>query len=143
DTLGNNDIFMKKSTDNGLTWVWQQISNNAGNSQSPVLAVDNTNAIYVVWQDNTLGSNDIFMKKSTDNGVTWVWQQISNNAGNSQLPVLAVDNTNAIYVVWQDDTLTPGNSDIFMKKSTDNGLTWVWQQISNNAGNSIMPAITK
>ncbi|MBI5204314.1 MAG: exo-alpha-sialidase, partial [Nitrospirae bacterium] len=93
DTLtpGNMDIFMKKSTDGGLTWVWQQISNNAGNSQLPVLAVDNTNAVYVAWQDNTLGNNDIFMKKSTDNGLTWVWQQISNNAGNSQLPVLAVD----------------------------------------------------
>ncbi|MBI5204308.1 MAG: exo-alpha-sialidase, partial [Nitrospirae bacterium] len=98
---------------------------------------------YVAWQDDTLGNNDIFMKKSTDNGLTWVWQQISNNAGNSQSPVLAVDNTNAIYVAWQDDTLTPGNSDIFMKKSTDNGLTWVWQQISNNAGNSIMPALSK
>jgi hypothetical protein len=44
------------------------------------------------------------------------------------------------FVVWQDGT--PGNSDIFFRRSTDNGATWKSiVNLSKNPGNSISPQI--
>ena len=140
NTLGGNyEIFYKRSTNNGTTWSWQRLSNNAGTSDAPAIAVSGS-IVHVVWMDNTLGGNyEIFYKRSTNNGTTWSWQRLSNNAGYSDWPAIAVSGSN-VHVVWQDDTFG-GNQEIFYKRSTDNGNTWSWQRLSNNAGFSGRPAI--
>lgn len=44
------------------------------------------------------------------------------------------------FVVWQDGT--PGNSDIFFRRSTDNGATWKpIVNMSNNSGDSRNPQV--
>ncbi len=40
----------------------QRLTNNAGDSLSPAIAVDGSN-IYVVWQDDTRGDPEIYFKK--------------------------------------------------------------------------------
>ena len=96
--------------------------------------------VLVVWMDNTFGNFDIFSSKSTDGGETFSTpENISNNPGTSALPAIAV-NGNNVYIVWNDATF--GNFDIFSSKSTDGGETFSTpENISNNPGNSALPAI--
>ncbi len=68
-------------------------------------------------------------------GDTWTTnKRLTNNAGASFYPAIAVDGSN-IYVVWEDDT--PGNPEIYFKKSDDGGATWTTnKRLTNNAGDS-------
>jgi hypothetical protein len=137
---GTGDIFVRRSTDNGATWkAVVNISNNAGYSSQTQIAVSGAN-VYLVWRDDTPGNDDILFRRSTDNGATWkVVVNLSNNAGDSFGPQIAVSGSN-IYVVWYDNT--PGALDVFSKRSTDNGATWkAVKNLSNNAGTSYSPRI--
>src|SRR4030043_225415 len=86
------------------TWTTnKQITNTLGDSKYPAIAVDGLN-IYVVWYDTTPGNYEIYFKRSVDGGVTWKTnKRLTNNAGYSQDPAIAVDGLN-IYVVWEDYT---------------------------------------
>jgi protein-S-isoprenylcysteine O-methyltransferase Ste14 len=142
DVNGNNEIFVKKSTDGGATWgAPYRVTNNTGNSRNPVLGADNAGAVYVAWQDDLNGNNDIYMKKSSDGGATWAGPyRVTSNAGNSQNPVLAVDSVGTVYVAWQDDV--NGNNDIYVKKTADGGATWAGPyRVTSNAGNSQNPVL--
>jgi hypothetical protein len=86
-TPGNNEIFLRRSTNNGGTLQpLVQISNNAGTSQLPQVTTVGAN-VYIIWQDNSPGNNDIIERRSHDNGSTWQpTQNLSSNAGSSELP---------------------------------------------------------
>ena len=139
DTYGDQEVFLKKSTDAGLSWSFQRLTNNTGNSQVP--DVDVWGDIHVVWDDNTLSPYyEIYYKKSTDDGSTWSFQRLTTNSGVSSGPRVAVWDSD-IHVVWQDNTYDAGNFEIFYKHSTDNGATWSFQRLTSNAGISIHPVI--
>src|SRR4030042_4919249 len=103
----------------GITWTGnKRLTNNAGYSYDPAIAVDGLNT-YVVWVDSTSGNYDIYFKKSVDGGITWATtKNLSDNASYSHSPAIAVDGPN-IYVAWQDYT-----SEIYFKKSVNKGATW-------------------
>jgi Neuraminidase (sialidase) len=137
-TPGNKDILMRRSTDGGATWkAFKNLSNNAGLSFHAQVAVSGSN-VYFAWRDGTGGPDEILLRRSTNNGGTLQpIVQISNNAGFSIAPALTTVGNN-VYVIWQDNT--PGNYDIFDRRSTDNGATWkAVQNLSNNAGISSFP----
>jgi hypothetical protein len=117
NTPGNFDIFFRVSTNNGSTFASaKNLSNNAGNSINAQIS-SVSDAVRIVWQDNTLGDSDIFFKASGNEGGTFgSTKNLSNNDGDSSVPQIISSGSN-IYVVWQDDT--PGNFDIFFKKGVD------------------------
>ncbi|HLE35324.1 MAG TPA: hypothetical protein VI698_05490, partial [Nitrososphaerales archaeon] len=95
----------------------KNISNNPGNANGPQIAVSGNN-VYVAWRENS----DIYFRASTNNGGTFGGTtNLSNNAGTSQAPRIAAFGDN-VYVLWQDNT--PGNNDIFFKKSANNGTSF-------------------
>ncbi len=135
NTPGNFEIFIRRSTDNGVTWKEaSNLSNNPGASISPRLAVSGAN-IYVIWQQiNAAGTlSDIFFRSSLDNGVTWKSIiNISQNPGYSVFAEIAVSGSN-VYVAWSDTA--PGNNDILFRRSSNYGATWkAVVNLSNNGG---------
>ncbi len=86
DTTGNNEILVRRSTDNGATWkAVKNLSNNAGRSYAPQITIVGSD-VYIVWVDNTPGNDDIFLRRSADNGATWkAVKNLSSNAGFSYL----------------------------------------------------------
>jgi hypothetical protein len=61
---GNQDIFLMKSLDRGNTFSSAvNISNNAGMSECPSIAVSIGNDIFLTWQDNTSGNNEVLSTK--------------------------------------------------------------------------------
>ena len=140
NTTGNNEIYLKRSTDGGVSFdAKKNMSNNAGDSQFPQIESEG-NRTFVVWQDNTTGNNEIYLKRSTDGGVSFdAKKNMSNNAGDSQFPQIESEG-NRTFVVWQDNTT--GNNEIYLKRSTDGGVRFVAKKnMSNNAGDSQFPQI--
>ncbi len=134
-------IGYASSTVPPLAWqAAKRLTNNAGFSAHPSVAVSGNN-VYVVWDDDTYGANkEILFKRSTDGGATWgVIQRLTNNAGVSQHPSVATSGSN-VYIIWQDDS--PGNNEIFFKRSTTNGTGWeAARRLTTNAGSSELPTI--
>jgi Neuraminidase (sialidase) len=147
DTIGEGrgDIYFKRSTDNGATWKASvNLSNNAGASGNPKLAVSGAN-LYVVWAQNSADGMkyDIFLKRSANDGVTWGGNIkitpggtcTSASGGCHGIDSLTVSGP-ILFLV------TEKSGDIFLSRSTDKGATWKSPiNISSNAGRSSHPGI--
>ena len=84
---GNFDILFAVSNNNGTSFGNPiNLSNNAGFSFNQEIAAIGNN-VYVTWQDNTPGNDDIFVITNAKPFGTPV--NISNNSGTSQNPQIA------------------------------------------------------
>jgi hypothetical protein len=140
ETSANKEIYYKKSTNGGDAWTTKRLTYNSGNSFGPAIAVGSNNHIHVVWGDDTPGNNEIYYRKSTNGGTTWDTKRLTWNSGYSDNPKIAINSNNHIYVLWDDDT--PGNSEIYYRKSTNGGTTWDTKRLTWNSGDSDNPTIT-
>ena len=140
NSTGNNEIYLRVSTDGGNTFGnTTNLSNNTGNSEFP--KIDSVGKkIIIVWQDNSTGNNEIYLRKSKNAGATFSSKKIlSNNTGNSEFPQIDTIG-NKTLVVWQDNST--GNNEIYLRVSTDGGNTFGnTTNLSNNTGNSEFPKI--
>ncbi len=140
DTPGLPEIYYKKSTDGGATWsAIKRLSWTSGDSYFPALAIDSSDAIHVVWEDFTPGYAELYHKRSTDKGTTWsADKRLTSTSGNSLAPAMATASVNTLHVVWYDST--PGNDDLYYKRSTDGGLTWsADKRLTWTSGDSYFP----
>jgi hypothetical protein len=122
DVSGSTEILYRRSTDGGANFEPAvNLSNNAaGLSNRPSVAVS-ANNVYVVWEDNAVGSNEILYRRSTDGGANFESTvNLSNNLGNSVLATIAASGNN-VYVVWDDN---PSGPEILYRRSTDGGANF-------------------
>jgi hypothetical protein len=141
--FGNNDIFIAVSGDNGQTFnTPKNLSNNIGASVDPQITSEGNN-VYVVWQDNTPGTSDIFFAVSNNNGLNFSTpKNISDNEETSSAPQISSEGNN-VNVVWVDYILGNSYSDIFFAVSNNNGLTFSTpENIIDNAQDSFKPQIS-
>jgi len=141
-----SNIHFSKSTDAGETWLEalqiNEISGNCKDSDSTtegaVPAVGPNGEIYVAWS----GPAGIVFDRSLDGGSTWLNEDIFIDAqptgwdydipGISRangLPITCCDLSNSeyngtIYVNWSDQRNGSDDTDIWLSKSTDGGITW-------------------
>jgi hypothetical protein len=120
-------------------WTTTRLTWSADSSLKPVMAVDSSKNLYVFYSDDTPGNFEIFLKKSTDTGASWTTKRLTWNIGTSQWPSAAVDGNDYIHLVWQD--VTPGNYEIYYRKSTDGGSSWSTKRLSTTPDYSNGPAI--
>ena len=125
ETPGNWEIFYKRSTDLGATWgAPTRMTWTPNNSYSASVSIGFDNRVHVAWYERTSASNnDIFYKRSTDGGTTWLAPvRLTWNSGRSYSPAIAADTASRVHLVWKDET--PGNFEIFYKRSDDMGVSW-------------------
>jgi hypothetical protein len=139
-------ILFSKSTDEGMTWSpAKRISKVAGDcidsdntDEGAVPAVGPDGEIYVSWA----GPTGLVFNRSLDQGETWMDTNvfISDIPGGwdfaipgifraNGLPVTCCDLSNGpyrgtIYVNWTDQRNGETDTDVWLIKSTDGGLTW-------------------
>jgi hypothetical protein len=135
------DIFFRRSTDNGATWkpIVKITSNGAVGTSSPQVIASGAN-VYTVWDQE---NGEIYVRRSTDSGATWkAIFNISNNPGPSVLKEVAVAGSN-VYIAWSQSNSDNTQSDVFFRRSTDNGATWKTRVIISQGDELVSrPAMT-
>jgi hypothetical protein len=120
-----SEIFFSMSTDNGKTFSEPiNVSNNTKESINAGLAVSENN-IYLIWNQKTPDSIDIFFTKSTDYGNIFstpinLSNSLSVSAIGRDLSIAVSDEK--LFVVWYTDSKE--NSDVFFTRSLDGGLNF-------------------
>jgi hypothetical protein len=135
---GQSLVFFKRSTiafDPNI-----QLSNNPKNSGDPIIAVSGNN-VYVVWNEITPATREIFYKRSTDGGATFEnVVKISTSAEINKDGGEVAASGNNVYVVWGEEP--SGKAEILYRRSTDGGATFGSTiNLSNTAGSSQAPGI--
>jgi fructose-specific component phosphotransferase system IIB-like protein len=139
----NSEVMFAKSSNNGANFTSaKNLSNSAGNSANPDVAVSGNN-VYVVWEDNSAGGTEIILARSTNGGANFgPSRNLSNSLGESFDPRIAISGSN-VYVVWVDYSL--GNStrsDIMLIRSTSGGANFASaENLSNSPGEASDPRI--
>jgi Secretion system C-terminal sorting domain len=142
----SSHILFSRSTDGGTTWSSAKRINEKGGDcidddntvEGAVPAVGPNGEIYVTWA----GPLGLVFDKSTDGGNTWMdndkiiapipggWNyNIPGISRANGLPVTACDlsngtNRGTIYVNWSDQRNGGFDTDIWLTKSIDGGITW-------------------
>src|SRR6476660_10040645 len=79
-------------------------------------------SIILVWQDNSTGNDEIYLRKSSDGGITFGnATNLSDNVGDSQSPQIQALG-NITFVVWQDNST--GNDEIYLRKSSNSSTNF-------------------
>lgn len=142
DTLSScgfdQSIALNRSTDSGATFSSKTLAE--GYISIPSVAASGSNLFVLYSEGEALdcgesGPREVYVLRSTNSGGTFSPRKnLSNNDGNSWANNIALFGT-SVYAVWSDST--PGNSEIFFKRSTDNGVTWkATKNLSSNSGAS-------
>jgi hypothetical protein len=140
----DHEVYYKKSTDNGVTWIGtKRLTWNSGWSSDLSIAADSSDNIHVAWGNNISGSFEIYYKKSTDGGSTWkktqrlTWAPLATSS-----PEIAVDSSANIHLVYYSTRLSPMQSEIYYRKSTNEGQTWTGiKRLTWSSGHSFQPKI--
>ena len=115
------------------------LSNQVIGTLMPHISIVGNNT-FVVWQDNSTGNDEIFLRKSANGGTTFGnTTNISNNNASSISPQVESFGNNT-FVVWQDNST--GNDDILFRKSANGGTTFSGKKnLSNNNAISVSPQV--
>lgn len=99
----------------------------------------NGNYVYAVWADDRLGYHHIYYKRSTDGGINWgADTRLTANSAFEYHPCITVLDS-VLHVAWFD--YRNGNSEIYYKRSTNNGLNWGSdKRLTSNSANSQDPS---
>ncbi len=136
---GNYEIYYKRSTDAGISWGTDtRLTNNPAPSLFFSVAVSGS-IVHIVWQDQRNTNDQIYYKRSSDNGVSWEPDlRLTNTSTISVTPSMAVSG-NFVHVVWND--LRDMNPEIYYKGSSDAGISWGTDtRLTNNSSNSAYPS---
>lgn len=144
DVDGTYDVVFARSTDDGKTWTHKAkvAVDQPGDMRedlSPTIRTDGKGLWLVAWTSRgSLGSDlgidgDVLVSRSTDNGQTWsapvtINQGAREDWGNDVDVRLAHDGRGAWLAVWSSTETFGGkyggDSDIFVARSVDGGVTW-------------------
>ena len=143
DSTGNHEVYFRMSTNGGDTWQSQKrLTYNSGNSKYAAVAAGGSGGtgVHAVWEDDTPGNLETYFRRSTDSGATWkTSKRFTFNSGSSRMPAVAASGSD-VFAGWMDDT--PGNYEIYFRRSADAGVNWQdTERLTNTAGDSSWPKI--
>jgi hypothetical protein len=117
---GTSELYLNISRDGGVTWEADDIlvggpTPGGGNKTNPKVVLGNGEPpeIFVGWEDDADGGNDLYVRDSTDGGVTW-GSAVRMNGGTAPGAVAVsswdMDGDGTITsVAWADDRNGPAD----------------------------------
>jgi hypothetical protein len=143
---GDYEIYVRRW--NGSAWVeigdgsasGGGISNNAGSSEEPAVAVGSDGMPVVAWVDNSLDDFEIYLRRW--NGSAWVelagsasFGGLSNNTSGSGGPSVVVGNDLMPIVAWSNEAAGLFNREIYVRRW--NGSSWIEMGAGSASGGGI------
>lgn len=130
---GDWEIYWMTSKDNGYSWEdgiglpneGRKLSDNTYDDIYPSIAVNGTN-IHIAWIGMSWPGPEyrLYYRNSTDKGATWNSPIIlAGPSSGLTYPDIDVVGNN-IYLVWDDEKDDGVHHEIYIKNSTDGGITW-------------------
>lgn len=132
------DLFFRASSNAGASWGPEQKISNNGAAFRIAITVSQSN-LHVVWMDyRSLSTWDVYYNHSSNRGSNWVGELkliSGTNAMGAERPAIAASGT-TVHLTWMDGRnngaactieggyLLPICTDVFYKKSTNNGTSW-------------------
>jgi len=111
---GNIEIYTKRSTDNGTSWESDtRLTYDTATSRYPSLAVSGSN-VHLVWEDNRNGNDEIYGKRSTNNGTSWGSDTLLTTDSVNFWPSIAVSGYK-VHVLWT--SYRDGNAEVYYKRN--------------------------
>jgi hypothetical protein len=130
---GNNEIYYKHSTDNGVNWEKDvRMTETLYKEFFPSIAVSGSN-VHIVWFDLYQG-NAVPYKRSTDSGNTWEDSFQLNQSDWGSYPNIAAFNSE-VYIVWKSRL-----RNIYFKQSDNDGNSWR-PEVLISSGTSKYPSV--
>jgi len=147
----SSNILFAKSTDGGNNWIEVKRINKIGGdcidsdntTEGAVPCTGPNGEVYVAWAGPLVRNNTfkIFFDRSTDGGVTWLDNdiQVVTQYGGWDFDVAGIYRANGMPVTGCDlsngpyrgtiyinyiDSVSPGDHDVMLVKSTDGGFNW-------------------
>ena len=125
DWRGNKmQIYYKHSSDAGTTWSSDtSLASDTLNNASPSVSSSGSN-VHVVWgkRSNVIYPGLVYYMHSTDRGATWTQGfRLPDDTTRTDSPSIWASGS-SVHVVWTN--FSGGNSEIYYKRSTDQGSTW-------------------
>lgn len=135
--VASNLLFAQWQPDNRLTSDLS-ISNTSWNNSWCIASTGSI--VHVMYWDNRNGNFEIYYKRSSTSGISWAADlRLTNSADSSSVPSVALSGSN-VHLVWMDKR--NGNSEIYYKSSTDDGITWGTDtRLTNNSADSWFPSL--
>ncbi len=134
---GNQEIYYKRSTNGGITWeADRRMTNDPLSSYRPSVAVNGL-LVHIIWEDLRNGfingNTEIYYKRSTDGGASWEQDtRLTNDTSISTFSSVSVSGS-TVHFTWSD--FRDGNSEIYYKRSTNDGISWEADtRLTNNPG---------
>ena len=146
DPADSSTILFSKSLNQGATWtvpvrinkIAGDCKDSDGTVEGAVPAVGPNGEIYIGWA----GPHGVMFDKSTDNGITWLEEDVNvcaipggwdfnipDISRANGLPVTCCDlsygpNRGTIYINWSDQRNGSDDTDVWLVKSLDGGNSW-------------------
>ena len=140
---GNWDIYASVRSGGRNVAREVRVTRSRRNETNPAIAVGHESPahLYIAWQDNRNGNEDIYAAVSTNALVTVTETRVTSNASGQTDPAVGVDGSNAAYVFWTD--ARSGQTDIYGAACTGSfaGFTWANVPIVTGAGNQSEPVV--
>ena len=157
----HSDIYMARSTDGGKTFgANRRVNDDKGSAPqiSPSIVVGPSGRVYLAWGDfrnstiklsppdaataelhwwksSRIGNADIFFAESRDGGESFSPNlRINDDSGAAAqaFPSLSVNSRGIVAVAWED--FRNGHSDIYVVRSTGQGLFGANQRVNDDRG---------
>lgn len=140
--LGSYQIYYTRSTDGGTTWGSDTnlILTNY-ESTNPSICFSGS-MLHTVWVDRRNGNDEIYYKRSTNEGLNWLPEvRMTDNVFGQEHTTICASGQN-VCMFWRDGR-NSGSYEIYYRRSTDDGATWTEEtRLTNFAGTRTAPAVT-
>jgi len=132
DTGSSSQVKVARSTTNGTAWTNEVAFDGY---QQPHVDAGPSDHVYLTAVGSSF-PNDVFVKRSTDRGVSWgSWTNLTSgdNGDYHGAPAVAASTDGAIPTVWVAynyyETVTYGGADLRFAYSKDGGSSWTLNQV--------------
>lgn len=129
-----------------------RLTNSVGDSKHPRMAIDLQDNVWLVFESNRTGSDEIYIARRYGACGKWNTSALGGaetrisfagqNGKTARSPSVAIDSVGEAHVVWHSDDTDNGNSQVFYSRSVGGGTAFTTPiRLTSGSGNAFCPDV--